>query len=126
MRKVLSFFILFQAIFFFSCKKSDTLAKQNSIVGKWQLRDYYYSTGGPAIAKTANPAHISTIEFDANGNLTYSDSLGVRSYHYEILDSARLWIGTSSDVERYKLTDTLLSLYPPCYEPCGSNYVPVK
>ena len=111
------------------CKKaSDTGNLTNSsIIGKWKLTELYASPGGGGVNwHAADPNNLRIIEFRSDGILNITPASAYNSDHYKILsDSTMIFVsGTDSLPYRYQLSKTLLTLYPPCIEGCGYQYVP--
>lgn len=79
--------------------------------GKWQPVD---------------PAHPQYLEFRADGSLV--SSVANSPTRYKLLSDSTLLFYRSTDSfpQRYHFTKTLLTLNPPCYEPCGMHYAAVK
>jgi hypothetical protein len=125
MKKAFFYLLVLQTAFLYCCNKSAVIHNED-IIGKWKLRDHYYSIGGPIIQETIDPQNPLIVEFHADGRLTSNDS-SFSADHYQLLnDSVMTMITKNSSLDvRYTLTDSLLGIYPPCFEGCGYKYVPV-
>lgn len=118
--------LIFQAVFLWCCNKS-SVTHNEGIVGKWKLRDHFYSTGGPTVQEAIDPQNPRIIEFHADGRITTNDSTFGSDHFLLKNDSVMTLITNNSNLDvRYSLADTLLGIYPPCFEPCGYKYVPAK
>lgn len=78
MKPIASFLLLFVLFSAFQCQHQEAVApnpenqsgpesRPATLVGRWQLVEYYLSAGGPGYWTKADPATPSIIEFKANG-----------------------------------------------------------
>lgn len=114
----------------FSCSKE--VFKNNSIVGRWKLSEYYFDIGNGS-HEWQKPDGLYTIEFKANGDYVTIGNAGTVTGKYFIIDSSNLkFVETPPSpahlTYRYSLNsnNSELILYPPCIEGCASKYVAVK
>jgi hypothetical protein len=118
--------IAFSVVLSFSCSKN--IVKNNSLVGKWKLVEYYMDPGDGSGTWKADNTGSNFIEFKPDGNYISTDSSNTTVMKYKIIDSVSVrFIRTNSREDythRYELTDnnTVLYLYPPCIEGCGLKY----
>ena len=112
----------------FSCRKPDQVM-HSSLIGKWKLSESLMDPGdGSGKWQPANPANPAWLEFKNNGLLVITPYQQYNSDHYLIYTDSTmiLYHNTDTFYIRYRFTSSLLTIYPQCYEACGSKYVPVQ
>lgn len=71
MKIIISFLLLFVLFSAFECQNQEGIEpsseNQTGVIGKWQLVEYFMSTGSPGYWTKADPAKPSIIEFKADG-----------------------------------------------------------
>lgn len=111
-----------------ACKKN-TRVENNSLVGKWKLTESYADPGdGSGKWQKTDPSNPHYLEFTSDGKLISWPADIYNSDHYQVTsDSTMIFIrGTERFPMRYIFTKTLLTLFTPCIEVCGSKYIPVE
>jgi hypothetical protein len=112
------------------CKKtvqSPNTARE-SLLGKWMLSEFLVDPGdGSGTYQPADPTHPVYLEFKPNDSLIMSPA-NIYSDFYEITSDSTILFGRGPDqfASRYEFSETLLTLHPRCYEPCGQKYIPVE
>lgn len=79
-------------LFVVSCTEKEVTTDEGSLIGKWQLAEYYISPGDFNVTWTAaDPANPSYVEFTMAGRMIFSGSnQPERVYDYEILEDGLL------------------------------------
>jgi hypothetical protein len=111
-----------------ACERAKPVVN-NNLIGKWKLSESLADPGdGSGTWRVADPLHPSYLEFKNDGTLSFSPYNIYNSDRYQIIsDSTMIFFrGSESFNMRYKFSKTLLSLYAPCIEACGSRYIPVQ
>jgi hypothetical protein len=110
-----------------ACNKNDELGHQ--VYGKWMLSQTFIETDMPdGKWLPADTSHPTYVIFYGNGSLTMTPDNIYSANHYKITgDSSMVFIQQWGNVSaKYIVTDTLLTIFPFCMEPCGQKYVPVR
>ena len=126
MKKV--FFLAAVICFVTGCKKNIQV-ENSSLAGKWKLQEYLADPGdGSGTWQAADPLHPGYLEFKKDGTLIFSPNNIYNSDHYQLTsDSTMIFLrGSDNFPMRYHFSETLLTLYPPCIEPCGERYIAIK
>ena len=126
MKKRIVLLFVFAAIFF-GCKKN-AVDSGKSVIGKWKLTETQFSIAGIGDWKVEDSNNPRFITFNANGSFSATGNLfqGVDSYSINT-DSTKINFYRSAvpdtSMMTYTIQSGLLTLRPPCIEPCGLRFV---
>ena len=114
-----------------SCSKSSSSGNNNSIEGKWKLIESLADPGdGSGKWQPADPSHPLYIDFTPDGRLVSTSGFSGYDRYQLNADSTRIILKKSTGTEQlevfYTLENPILTINPPCIEPCGLRYTRVK
>jgi hypothetical protein len=127
--KMKKLFLFATVLFSVAACERTTPVGNNSLIGKWKLSESLADPGdGSGTWQLADPLHPSHLEFKNDGTLSFSPYDIYNSDRYQVTsDSTMVFFrGSESFNMRYNFSKTILSLYAPCIEACGSRYTAVQ
>lgn len=128
----LSAFLLFFVVIA-SCGKHPNKGKafsQESLVGKWEYTEHYFSIGGPGQWQPVQPKG-QTVDFKSNGAFSSTASFSETFLKYEIIDSTIKFTPASTNtgyvLMRYEINGDdgsllLIPIDPMCIEGCSHKF----
>jgi hypothetical protein len=123
MRTFLSMTVL--VLLLLGCQKEQT-AQNDSLTGKWKLKEYYIDPGDGSGRWQAAADGNSYIEFKTDGSVISTAPFFTEYTRFEVLNDSVVRFTDNANLYpmnvRYEFTPTQLTLYPPCIEGCGFRY----
>lgn len=115
--------LLIAIVFAFSACQKAFINK--GLIGKWKLTEYLADPGdGSGTWQKADPLSPQSIEFRQDESLIFSPG-GIYDYNrYKITSDTTMYFfkGDDSISMRYRLSENVLIINPPCIEGCGQKY----
>lgn len=127
MKKLLTLAIF--SLIVFACKKDAPAYSNGGLIGKWELTEFYVSTGGPGIWVAATDATRHTVEFKNDGTFISDGFLYYGATAYQQTDSVSIeFLNATGNTAvlnyAFKLenNNSQLTISPLCFEGCSYRY----
>jgi hypothetical protein len=129
MKRAIQIFSIVLLFLFAACDKETVELDQDSIPGKWKLRESYSSNGGPG--KWEQSKKDLVVEFKTDGTL--AGNVFQEYVSYSIQDTKTIVFLKADKTEQnyaYELKDGILTMSPAgpimCIEGCADRFVKIN